>query len=280
MKSIIFLLAILVYGAHLCAQESTTLNVMQKLHAHPDLLAAWNALNDASLTSPPEIRKNVSKLMTSQDDEIRLLVLLKKTSEAIRLLEVGSSPKLSDAMFLAQAILASSLSNQPTPGGEEQSGQRGAVIKLGQMLRTSLSVKDTEANSVQWEGETQADLVRWLQALTNALLIDKGTSDAQRDAARKLQTHLLDSTPPIESTPPDQVPEHREERLSPTSRPPLVQTTSAPSSTTLDQRPKSASSPTLSAATKPSPDFPTVPVAIVAAVIVGIVLFILRRKST
>lgn len=56
-------------------------------------------------------------------------------------------------------------------------------------------------------------------------------------------------------------------------------TTPVPSANKMNQQPKSAASP-MPAETQSSPGFPIVPVAIVGAVIVGIVLYLLRRKST
>lgn len=59
-------------------------------------------------------------------------------------------------------------------------------------------------------------------------------------------------------------------------------TPSRPAETTLVQHPQSAASPSLTATQTKSalPDFPIVPVAIVGTVIVGIVFYLLRRKST
>jgi len=60
-----------------------------------------------------------------------------------------------------------------------------------------------------------------------------------------------------------------------------AQTTSVPPTAMPVQQPKSAASPSPAAAEpKSSPGFPVLPVAIVAAVLVGVVLYLLRRKST
>ncbi len=72
--------------------------------------------------------------------------------------------------------------------------------------------------------------------------------------------------------------------LRPSAPPPTsAQTTPVPAAATPVQQPKSTApatpSPTV-AETKSSPGFPIVPVAIVGAVIVGIVLYLLRHKST
>jgi hypothetical protein len=58
-----------------------------------------------------------------------------------------------------------------------------------------------------------------------------------------------------------------------------AQPTPVPPAATPVQQPKSAASPAAAAKSAPS-GFPLVPVAILAAVIAGIVLYLLRRKST
>jgi hypothetical protein len=66
----------------------------------------------------------------------------------------------------------------------------------------------------------------------------------------------------------------------PTPAATVAQTTPVPAAATPVQQPKSTATPSPTAETSSSRGFPIVPVAIVVAVIVGIVLYLLRRKST
>lgn len=188
MKSFVYFLAVFAIAANLCAQEVISQIDINKLEKRPDLLSAWKTLNDTPTLPPTEVRRIVTQLLASENDEIRLLVILKKRDIALHYLETNYQPVLSDSMLFAQALLANALSNQPIPGGEELSAQCGAIGRLSQMLKKSLSTSGTAAEGIKWEGETLADLVRWLGKLTEALLNDKSISDAQREAATKVHT--------------------------------------------------------------------------------------------
>lgn len=201
MERLSYLLVSLFFAVCLGAQETIPHNVMNRLRERPELLSAWNALSDGSVTTPAVILQHVKVIMASGDDEIRLIAISHKEYHgvALRILESSPPPDLSDSAFLAQAVLANALSNQPTPGGEEQASQRGLVGRLGQLLKKSLSTVGTAADGIKWEGETQAEVEHWLKALTKAILNDQKCSDAQRGAAMRLQS--IFSAPTSSATP-------------------------------------------------------------------------------
>lgn len=272
---LIYALALLISMANLQAEDTTRQDAMRKLRERPDLLAAWNEMHDSSLSDTnkqfyvAKLRLNVKKLINSQDDDIRVLTLLTARRDSMDILENNFSPQIKDATFLAKALLANASIGKWEPGWEETISQIATINVLAKKLRTSLSVSGKDAFIEQkQEKKTHAEVVGWLQALTQSLLDDKNATNDQRDAARKIQSIMLKTEPqPFTDFPPLATDRKTDELLPPTA---------LPDEKAAESGQAAAAKPTLHKPRVKPWSFATW--GIIAVVILAIVILILRRK--
>jgi hypothetical protein len=196
MKQLPKILILLFIITTVYAEKTMEPNLLTRLQDKPELIAALNGLTDESITSPPEIRKYVATLMSSEDDEVRLFVVRHKRDLAVWYMESSAPPTLKDSSFLAQAILMSALSDQPMPGGEEQTSQRGAIAKLAQKLKESFSISGLTLSHIELTGETHSDVVRWLRTLTMAIENDRSANADQLAVMKRIKALIADQTRP------------------------------------------------------------------------------------
>lgn len=252
---------------------------------------------DQLVQARPEARKN--DLIQSQNSE----------TEAVAMVEIARQGNSGTAFWYRfkngkLGAVSRSVSTKHLPAESARANASHTYNELGanfDLLRQEEVLRSTGASTFQlsaqlWEDKTKGLNIYFVaSSQENTVIvfdpksfglkdffvpIDKRKEiEAQAKSVRDILGESVPTPPPIIDLLPEVL---KKSALKPTPTPATAtQTPPIPPVGTSDQKPKSAAAPTPAAEAKSAPSgFPFVPMAIVGAVILGIVLYLRRRKSS